>query len=342
MATQPILGRPATAAIILVLTVDPDGEDAVRDALADLPGVARAVRFRSPDDDLRCIAGVGDALWERLYDLPKPRGLHRFIPLQGATHRAPSTPGDLIFHIRAARFDLCFELARQLTTLFAGFTQVVDEVHGFRYFDERDLLGFVDGTESPIDEEATEVVYIGDEDPPYAGGSYLIVQKYLHDLDAWNRLTVEQQELVIGRRKLDDIELSDDQKPSNSHVVLNSITDPDGTERQIVRENMPFGSVGDQEFGTYFIGYASDPGVTEEMLRNMFIGKPEGNHDQILDFSTAVTGSLFFIPTADFLEDPPTPEEASTPSPAPAPEISADGSLGIGSPGRTTHLEGQP
>jgi putative iron-dependent peroxidase len=189
-----------------------------------------------------------------------------------------------------------------------GAATVIDEVHGFKYFEMRDLLGFVDGTENPAGREASEAVLIGSEDPQFAGGSYVVVQKYLHDMKAWNSLTVEQQELVIGRTKLEDIELTDDAKPSNSHIALTVVEDEDGNELQILRDNMPFGSVGEQEFGTYFIGYAKDPGVTELMLRRMFLGEPEGNYDRILDFSTAITGTLFFTPSAGLLDDlPPAP-----------------------------------
>jgi len=184
-----------------------------------------------------------------------------------------------------------------------GVAQVVDEVHGFRSFDQRDMLGFVDGTENPEGAEKSAAVLIGDEDPSYAGGSYVITQKYLHDLTAWGALSVEGQERAIGRSKLSDVEMADDVKPTNSHVALTTIVDADGTERAILRDNMPFGRVGAAEFGTYFIGYANDPGVTEQMLTNMFVGKPPGNHDRILDFSTAVTGTLFFVPTTDFLDD---------------------------------------
>ena len=168
----------------------------------------------------------------------------------------------------------------------------------FRYFDERDLLGFVDGTENPTGQAADIAVTIGAEDPAFAGGTYVIVQKYLHDMAAWDALSVEEQERVIGRAKLSNVEMDDDVKPSNSHVALNTIIDPDGTQRQILRENMPFGSLGAGEFGTYFIGYAATPSVTELMLQRMFLGDPPGNYDRILDFSTAVTGSLFFVPTA--------------------------------------------
>jgi len=323
---QQVLAPPALAAIFLVVTVRPGAEDDVRDLLTDVTGITRSVAFRAPEDGLTCVVGIGADLWDRLFGAPRPAGLHPFRELVGAVHTAVSTPGDLLIHLRATRLDLCFELARQLMRRLAGRADVVDEVHGFRYFDERDLLGFVDGTESPSGAAAVAAVTIGSEDPAFAGGSYVIVQKYLHDLAAWDALPVHEQERVVGREKLSDIELPDAAKPSNSHVALNTITDEDGNQRQIVRDNMPFGAIGTAEFGTYFIGYAADPGVIEQMLENMFIGDPPGNHDRILDFSTAVTGCLFFVPTADFLDDPTIPAATATN------EASlVDGSLGIGS-----------
>jgi putative iron-dependent peroxidase len=345
---QPVLTPLTETAIFLVLTVADGGEQAVRDVLADLAGLARSVAFRVPRDALACVAGVGSELYGRLFGGPKPAGLHPFLALQGPRHTAVSTPGDLLFHIRARRMDLCFELAALLTGRLRGVVTVADETHGFKYFEERDLLGFVDGTENPDGQDAADAVLIGAEDPGFAGGSYVIVQKYLHDLAAWDALATEEQEQVIGRTKLRDVELADDVKPANSHVALNTITDPDGTERQIVRANMPFGRLGggpdgDGEFGTYFIGYSATPGVTEQMLANMFLGHPPGNTDRILEFSTAITGSLFFVPSADFLDDLPGPPgpagpaglagPADSPAPAaasPAPSVSP-GSLGIGS-----------
>ena len=309
---QPILTPLTEAAIFLVLTVDPGAESTVRDLLADASGLKRSVGFRIPEGQLTCVVGVGAAVWDRLFGAPRPSGLHGFPALAGARHTAPATAGDLLFHIRAHRMDLCFELAQRLTTRLVGAARVVDEVHGFRSFDERDLLGFVDGTENPDGYAANAAVLIGPEDPPFAGGSYVAVQKYVHDLDGWDELPVEHQELAIGRTKLSDLELPDDVKPANSHVALNTIVDANGDERQIVRFNMPFGNVGSREFGTYFIGYSRTPDVIEEMLQNMFIGKPPGNHDRILDFSTALTGNPFFAPPGDFLDDPPVPNQAAS------------------------------
>jgi porphyrinogen peroxidase len=303
---QSVLTPLTEAAIFLVATVDPGGEDAVRDLLPDLASLVRAVGFRLPDGALSCVTGIGSQLWDRLFPgrAPRPAGLHPLAEIRGARHTAVSTPGDLLFHIRAHRFDMCFELSAQIVQRLAGHARVVDEVHGFQYFDNRDLLGFVDGTENPTGAAAAAAALIADEDPDFAGGSYVIVQKYVHDLDTWNRLPVEEQERAVGRRKLNDIELSDDVKPSNSHVALNTVVDGD-IEREILRANMAFGTTGSGEFGTYFIGYARDPAITERMLHNMFVGVPPGNDDRLLDFSTATTGSLYFVPSADFLDDPP-------------------------------------
>jgi putative iron-dependent peroxidase len=330
---QAVLTPISEAAIFLVLTVRAGAEDDVRDLLADLSSLQRSVGFRRPEDRLSCVTGIGDALWTRLFgDTGKPAGLHQFVALDGPVHHAPSTPGDLLFHLRAQRLDLCFELAQRLMDRLRGLATVVDEVHGFRSFDERDLLGFVDGTESLAAATPGDLL-IGDEDPDHAGGSYVIVQKYVHDLDRWDAMTVEDQERTIGRTKLSDIELDDDVKPADSHVALTTIEGPDGEERRIARYNMPFGRVGAGEFGTYFIGYARTPDLIEEMLRNMFLGKDEAPHDRVLDVSTALTGTLFFVPSADFLDDPPpgpSATAADAPADAPAPLASSDGSLGIG------------
>ncbi len=319
---QPVLSPVTRTAIFLVVTIDAGGESAARDLLSELSGLQRAVGFREPEGKLSCVAGVGSEAWDRLFAGARPAELHPFRELVGSRHRAVSTPGDLLFHIRAQRLDLCFALASEIMDRLRGAVTVRDEVHGFKYFDMRDLLGFVDGTENPAGPAASTAVLVGEEDPGFAGGSYVIVQKYVHDLRAWNALAVEAQEKVIGRTKLADIELDDTLKPPDSHVALNTIEDPDGAERQILRDNMPFGNAGEGEFGTYFIGYARSPSVTERMLRQMFLGRPPATHDRILDFSNALTGTLFFTPTVDFLDRLPPPPSAVPTRP--------DGSLGIG------------
>lgn len=309
-ASQPVVSPLTRAAIYLVLSLKPEADGAVvRDLAADLAALVRSVGFRDPPGGLCCVLGFGSLAWERLFGGPRPAELHPFKELRADARHAPATPGDLLFHIRAERMDLCFELASRIMERLADVATSADEVHGFRYFDARDLLGFVDGTENPVDQAAVDVVRIGDEDTAFAGGSYVIVQKYLHDLRAWNALPTETQERIVGRRKLSDIELDDTVKPSYAHNALTTIEE-DGREIKILRENMPFGRAGQAEFGTYFIGYARSPRTIEQMLENMFIGRPAGNYDRLLDFSRAVTGGLFFVPSADFLDDPPSPGAA--------------------------------
>jgi porphyrinogen peroxidase len=331
---QPVLSPLTAEAIFLVMTMKPGSEQLIRDLLSDLSGLQRTVGFRVPEGHLTVVAGIGAEAWDRLYSGPKPRELHPFRPVRGERHQAPSTPGDLLFHIRAGQMDLCFELASQIMDRLGDGVAVVDETHGFKYFEVRDLLGFVDGTENPVGPAAAAAVTVGSEEAPFAGSSYVVVQKYLHDLTAWNALPVEEQERVIGRTKLSNVELPDEVKPSNSHVALNTITGPHGEERQVLRDNMPFGNVSKQEFGTYYIAYSASPSVTEEMLDHMFIGDPRGNYDRILDFSVALTGTLLFVPTADFLEDPPPPPGSQPAAATTAADVASQGavdeSLGIG------------
>ncbi|HMK96571.1 MAG TPA: Dyp-type peroxidase [Acidimicrobiales bacterium] len=331
---QAVLAPLTEAAIFLVGTVEAGSEPMILGLLPDIAGLTRSVGSRVPEGELSCVTGLGADLWDRLFGRSRPAGLHHFRELRGPRHTAVATPGDVLFHIRAHRFDLCFELAKHLVNRLAGHMEVVDEVHGFRSFDDRDFLGFVDGTENPAGVAARLAVVIGDEDPAFEGGSYVVVQKYLHDLPSWDALLTEEQERVVGRTKLSDIEMPDATKPSNSHVALNTIVGEDGEQHQIVRYNMPFGRVGPNEYGTYFIGYARFPEVIETMLTNMFVGKPPGNYDRVLDFSTAVTGNLFFVPSSDFLDGPASPrrERPGTGQPEfPAsPGGGEEGSLGIG------------
>ncbi len=327
---QPVLEPLTPAAIFLVATIDPGGERTVHDALPGIAAMVRSIGFRDPRKRLSVVVSIGSHGWDRLFAGPRPAELHPFVELDGPRHRAPATPGDLLFHIRAETMDVCFELAGRLVKAMARAVTVVDEVHGFRFFDNRDLLGFVDGTENPDGAVAVAATMIGDEDPDFAGGCYVHVQRYVHDMASWEALSVQEQERAIGRTKLEDIELDDDHKPANSHIALNVITDEDGNERKIVRHNMPFGEVGTGEFGTYYIAYSRTPQVTEAMLVNMFVGDPPGNTDRILDFSTALTGGLFFTPPADFLDDPPPLPNSGQAA------VPPDGSLAIGSLKGTT------
>ncbi|HXZ79611.1 MAG TPA: Dyp-type peroxidase [Terriglobales bacterium] len=336
---QAVITPLTRAAIFLVVTLQPDSgkRKVIRSFCADLAAIFRAVEFRDIEAGLSCVMGIGSDAWDQLFGAPRPAELHPFREIRAGGRHAVSTPGDLLFHIRAKRMDLCFEMTTQIMARIGEAVSTADEVHGFRYFDDRDLIGFVDGTENPRGDDAAEAALIGDEDTTFAGGSYVIVQKYLHDLAGWNTLSTEAQERIIGRTKLSDIELDDSVKPTSAHNALTTIVE-NGKEIKILRDNMPFGRPGSAEFGTYFIGYSRSPRTIEQMLENMFVGRPPGNYDRLLDFSRAVSGNLFFVPTATFLDDiteegdaVAVPPAVSPAEPAPAKGHESNGSLRVGS-----------
>jgi len=323
----------APSAIFLVLIVS-SGEQAVarvRAVCGAIDGLVRAVSARATGARLTCVVSFGAGVWPRLFAQDAPKELHPFIEVRGGPRLAPSTPGDVLLHIASDRRDTAFELALQTLSQLGKSVRVVDEVHGFQYFDDRDLIGFVDGTENPLGAERIAFTIVGDEDPTFAGGSYVIVQKYLHDLPKWRAIAVERQEAIIGRTKLDDIELDEAVKPSFAHNALTNLV-VDGKEVKILRHNTPFGDAGGGESGTYFIAYSRSPQPTEQMMTNMFIGDPPGNYDRLLDFTTPVTGSNFFAPSLQFLAalaGDAAPPELAAPAVGEARRTS-DGSLHIG------------
>ncbi|KAK1762738.1 putative Dyp-type peroxidase family [Phialemonium atrogriseum] len=298
------LTRSATFLILTISRSSPDAIKTVRSTLASVGDLAKNVSVRDLDARFACTVGIGAGVWDAVTAgrQARPAELRPFREVRGARHVAPSTPGDLLFHIRAERRDLCFEFERQLLGLLGDSVDVVDETVGFRYFDLRDLLGFVDGTANPVGPDVPESVLVTQEDDAAAaGGSYVVVQKYVHDLGGWKALRTDGQEAVIGRTKFDNVELDDCAAESQkSHKQLTTIEDEQG-EHDILRDNMPFGSPGAGEYGTYFIGYSRRLWVIEKMLERMFVGDPPGLHDRLLDYSTPLTGCVFFAPTGSQL-----------------------------------------
>lgn len=336
---QPVTQPPGRTAFFISLHIadTPQALDTVRGFCEDFPALLRSMMIRDTSRSVNGVIGFGAVAWDRLFGSPRPAHLHIFEEIRGTTHVAPSTPADLFFHLRADTMDVCFELARLIMVKLGDAVIPHDEVQAFRSFDGRSIVGFIDGTENPTNNEAYEVAVVGVEDPEFSGGSYALIQRYEHNMDAWNSLPTEEQEKAIGRRKFDDLELSDEDKPSNAHNALTNITDDDGNELKIVRANLPYGNPSKGVYGTFFIGYAKDPSITERMLNNMFIGDPPGNHDRLLDFSTAVTGALFFVPSFDLLDELSQRVTPGEGGPAPVSQSNeelsknSDGSLVIGS-----------
>ena len=313
---------PGRCARFLVLAVgtEPAAATQVAAALAAVPALTRAVAQRDDHAALSCVVAIGTDAWDRLAPgRGRPAQLHAFRALADGNRVAPSTAGDVLLHIRAAREDFCHELARLIVARLGEAAAVVEETHGFAYLDSRDLIGFVDGTENPAGEERRAFTVVGDEDPPHAGGSYVTTQKYVTDFAAWQALSTEEQEAVIGRTKADDVERDD--APPTAHKERAKIV-RDGVEQKILRHNRAFGSAGAS--GTFFIAYARDLSVTEGMLERMVVADAEGHYDHLLDFSRPISGCNFFAPALDVLES------LGEPPADPPPASAADGRLAIG------------
>lgn len=299
---QNVLDYHGTNTIFMVWNFKKDAEikEVFKRICALVINLNHSAYVRFPDEGVSCVMGIGYDAWNQLnLPVPLPKELTNFAPITGEKYTAVSTKGDLHFHLRGGGSSICYDMAEDLSKVLEPIAICVEEVHGFRYWDGRSILGFVDGTENPHGEERAYFGLIGDDDPAYRGGSYLFVQKYIHDLNAFNKLPLTEQENVFGRHKLSDVEMPDDIKPKNSHSAVANV----GDDFKIIRDNMPFGNMSTNEMGTYFIAYASTFSTVKKMLDKMFIGEPKANYDRLLDFSTAKTGTLFFVPTLDMLDD---------------------------------------
>ncbi|MFM0732364.1 Dyp-type peroxidase [Paraburkholderia sediminicola] len=293
----------AAAAFLVLVVKDDDASIATaRSVVGSTGDLIKDVRIRADHGVFTCNVGISHRVWGPLTGKPAPSELAPFKEVRGATHTAVATAGDLLYHIRADSTGLIIEFEKILLEAFGDAVTAIDDVAGFRYFNGRDLLEFVDGTANPDGLDLPAATIVGEEDPAYVGGSYVVIQKYLHNLSAWRAQTVETQEAIIGRTKFDNVELPDATEGQKSHKTLCTIQDAEG-EHDILRDNMPFAVPGRGEYGTYFIGYSRHLWVIEKMLERMFIGNPPPLHDRILDFSKAVAGVTFFVPARKFLSN---------------------------------------
>ncbi|WP_410499753.1 Dyp-type peroxidase [Chitinibacter sp. S2-10] len=271
-----------------------------RQILAAWPDRIAKLAGQNPDARFVASLGFGADVWPEIYGNEKPTQLRAFPRICGAIHPAPSTQCDLMLHLRGERYDVLFECAEQFTRDMVEWFDPIETVQGFRYRDQRDLTGFVDGTENPQDEERAAVALVGSEDPHWAGGSYLHIQRYVHRMESWNKLPVKQQEAVIGRTKDSDEELPDDDKPLTAHISR-VVIEKNGEELQILRQSLPYGSPSGDK-GLYFTSYCKTPDIFEQMLARMVSPTADGRVDHLLNFSRAVTGAAFFVPSIEALQ----------------------------------------
>ena len=266
---------------------------AVAQTAAQLPALATKVGALDRKAKLVSALSIGPEFWDVISPPKRPAHLRQFTAVAADGRSAPSTGGDLLLHVLSKREDLNVELGMRFTQALGAAVELMDEVHGFRYLDSRDLTGFIDGTENPKGKERAPAALIGREDPAFAGGSYVFTQRYVHDLAKWATLPVAEQEKVVGRRKRDSKELSDAQKPATAHIAR-TVIEENGEELQIVRHSFPYARAG--EAGLFFIAYTRDLRIPELMLARMMGTAGDGVHDRLMDFSHAVSGAHFFAP----------------------------------------------
>ena len=292
-----ILPEPSQSALFAILRAPERARDAARLAAVAAGIPARTAKLARSAPAARLVSAVsfGPELWDAISPGSRPQAFRAFRPIEAGSLRAPATGGDLLLHVVSRRHDLCFELAQQVRREIGGAAEVMDEVHGFRYLDTRDLTGFIDGTENPKGAKARgAAALIGKEDARFAGGSFAFTQRYVHDLARWNELPVAEQERAVGRRKRDSRELSDRAKPESAHISR-VVIEEDGRELEIVRHSLPYGTT--SEHGLFFIAYTRDLAIPERMLARMFGTAGDGIHDRLLDFTRAVSGANFFAPS---------------------------------------------
>lgn len=258
--------------------------------------IERSMMIRAADANLKVSIGFSRTAWDYLFpNAAVPKQLETYTTLTGPEYSMPASEGDIFLHVRAGDEAVVYEVVRQFMVFLEPIATVLDETKGFRYFEGRAIIGFIDGTEAPAEFEAADYALVGEEDPEYINGSYSFAQKWLHDMDFWGKMKTEEQEKAVGRHKFDDLELEDDEKFHNAHNVAAKI-EVDGEEQKIVRMNVPFSDPATGKTGTNFIGYSRYWSVTKAMLQQMV-----DMSDFLLTFSTIQSGQLFFIPSRDTL-----------------------------------------
>lgn len=286
----------------LTFVIEQGSCEELQEAISNIYAIAKSISQKDGNAQLSVSFGISANGWESVFkDIPKPKNLHPFIELTNGNRKFPLTDGDIFIMIKSNRIDLNFQTAKYIRRAFLGLATLIDDIQGYKYLDNRDMIDFVDGTENPKDQERLDTVLVDDDIEIHKGGTYLIAQKYLdkNNLLPWDKEPVEYQEKVIGRTKLDNIELSDEEKPVWAHNAKSKVEE-NGEEQKMFRQNRPFGNA--MEHGTMFVGFAADPNIIEISLKQMITADKEGFYDRLLDFVEAVTGGLYFFPSAQLID----------------------------------------
>ncbi|MCM8511971.1 Dyp-type peroxidase [Acinetobacter bereziniae] len=300
-AQSVILPLPSDHARFIVLNLKNLSIDGLKKRLNALLSTRDRLITQHPEAEIKTAIAFGPELWPKLYHT-SPEGFKQLEPIQGA-FQMPVVPADVLIHIASARTDICFALSQSFFDGIQDQVEVLDERVCFRYLDGRDLTGFIDGTENPqFPDDRAETALLGEDSGIFEDGSFIFAQRYVHELEKWKRLKVDAQENVIGRSKLESIEMDDEHKPENAHIARVVIEDNEGEELEILRHSLPYGD-GQGEQGLFFIAYTKDLTRIDRMLVNMFGTQGDGIHDRLLHFVTPVDGAYFFAPNEEVLEE---------------------------------------
>ncbi|MFW2104364.1 Dyp-type peroxidase [Acinetobacter sp. RIT698] len=300
-AQSVILPLPSNHARFIVLNLKNLSIDGLKKQLNALLSTRDRLITQHPDAEIKTSIAFGPELWAKLYHTT-PEGFKQLEPIQGA-FEMPVVPADVLIHIASARTDICFALSQSFFDGIQNQVEVLDERVCFRYLDGRDLTGFIDGTENPqFPDDRAETALLGEDSGIFEDGSFIFAQRYVHELEKWKRLKVDAQENVIGRSKLESIEMDDEHKPENAHIARVVIEDNEGEELEILRHSLPYGD-GQGEQGLFFIAYTKDLTRIDRMLVNMFGTQGDGIHDRLLHFVTPIDGAYFFAPNEEVLEE---------------------------------------
>ncbi|MDI1221950.1 MULTISPECIES: Dyp-type peroxidase [Acinetobacter] len=300
-AQSVILPLPSNHARFIVLNLKNLSIDGLKKQLNALLSTRDRLITQHPEAEIKTSIAFGPELWAKLYHTT-PEGFKQLEPIQGA-FEMPVVPADVLIHIASARTDICFALSQSFFDGIQNQVEVLDERVCFRYLDGRDLTGFIDGTENPqFPDDRAETALLGEDSGIFEDGSFIFAQRYVHELEKWKRLKVDAQENVIGRSKLESIEMDDEHKPENAHIARVVIEDNEGEELEILRHSLPYGD-GQGEQGLFFIAYTKDLTRIDRMLVNMFGTQGDGIHDRLLHFVTPMDGAYFFTPNEEVLEE---------------------------------------
>lgn len=285
--------------VYLMFNANDGVESSLRASLASVAQYVYDLTDQYADSAFNGFVAVGANYWDNLFAGGRPAQLKPFPAMHEGNRDAPAIEYDIFVHLRCDRLDILHLVANEVNQMLEDLVELIEEERGFRFMDNRDLTGFVDGTENPKGRQRQEVALVGDEDESFRGGAYVHVQKFSHNLSKWHRLPVKKQEDIIGRTKVDNIEYASADKPLTSHIKRVNLKDEHGKSMEILRQSMPYGSVKEQ--GLMFISVCRTPMHFEKMLESMVFGDGEGNHDHLMHFTQALTGSSFFAPSLDFL-----------------------------------------